>query len=144
MRNKILFTASLLVLLILSAASRSFAGQTLLVTKLADVAKLFPISEPAKMEGVITQVIYWQYSDFNTDPDQAVVLRIAYKGGDFLAYIGPKPYLENRGITFKVGDNLEMEGVMANVNGQSMLVASNISDTWDTLLVRDEVGKLGR
>lgn len=100
-------------------------------------------TEPCTLHsGVVAQVILWQYTEFQEDPNHAVVLKINGAEGEYLAYMGPVRFHERMGNEFRVGDRIEMQGVVATIGSSDMVICSSFTGTNGTLAIRDEKGKL--
>ncbi|MDF1553613.1 MAG: hypothetical protein P1P84_11155 [Deferrisomatales bacterium] len=142
-------TPNLLALLFLTLLSAfawgngaALAEEAPVINKLADASRYFAGAETVILSGEVNQVIYWQYTDFESDPGHAIVLGLEGREGQFLAYMGPKKTLRKSGHTFEPGDRLSIEGVLGNVEGQIMLLGQYFTRGEEGVALREGDGTL--
>ncbi len=69
-------------------------------------------------------------------------LRIRTETGTTLTiHTGPTPFLRQKGITFRSGDEITVTGSKANVNGRAVVIASEVRKGNQQIELRDRAGK---
>lgn len=130
------------ILALLLFAQASWAGELPRINKLADASMLFS-SEPLRtVDARVTEVLTVRFAEDTGDPSVATVLRLKGPAGEFLAYMGPKRFLENRGYSFDVGQDMAVEGVNAILHGEAVLVASAFATERIMVALRTPEGSL--
>ncbi|PLX42380.1 MAG: hypothetical protein C0609_09715 [Deltaproteobacteria bacterium] len=141
MKNIYFITPIFLIVLLLTIGP-AISSDCPSLTKLADAQSVLCQAEDIAVEGSILQVIQWLYSEAQDVPSHAIVLKLKDSDHEFLAYMGPKRFLENRGINFEPGETLKINGTMANVEGQIMIIARSYSSRGEAFTLRDIDGKM--
>lgn len=133
-------SAALFVLFCLGVSLPASADEKVYLNRLADARNIFATSESLEIKAVVLQVMEWQYSEMYQDPSHAVVLKIVNDGEESLAYMGPKTFLDNMGYKFAAGEKLSIEGVLATVNGQIMMIARSYTSAGESYAIRNSEG----
>jgi len=137
--TRLILTALSLFLLTLATAR---ADEPQALTKLADVHLCYGNCTKVQINGEVLQVMKMQYTTLDENPSHAIVLRMQGLDGEFLAYMGPELYLDKMGFYFAPGEKFALEGVLAVVNGRSMLVAESYSNGVGSFVLRNGEGSI--
>lgn len=125
-------------ILFTALASPVLAGEPVLLNKLGDASRCFAISESIVTKGVVNEVINWE----DSPSSHCVVLRMQGDQGEFLSYMGPQQFLTNHGFVFNAGDDLNIEGVLASVDGKVMMVARSYTFGGSRFVLRNAQGTM--
>jgi len=131
-----------LLAFLISLPLSALAQDPVMLNKLGDASKCFAISEGTVAKGVVQEVVNWQHSTLATAPSHGIILKMKNTEGDYLAYMGPQQFLEARGFAFHEGDKLDIEGVLASVDGKVMFVARSYTNAGSMYVLRNSEGIL--
>lgn len=119
-------------------AAPVMAAEPVLLNKLGDASKCFTISDSIVTKGVVTEVVNWE----DSPSSHCVVLKMKSEEGEFLSYMGPLQFLTNHGFSFNTGDDIEIEGVLASVDGNVMMVARSYTFGGSRFVLRNAKGTM--
>lgn len=137
-RFALLIALAVATLLPLSASAQGRDG----LGRLADAASYFRDAECVMSGGEITEVQQWNYSNDPSSPAYGTVLKIRSNEGEFLAYMGPSRYFENRSYEFLPGEVISLKGAMGLLNGEKVLIARKFADLDGFYVVRNIDGSM--
>lgn len=132
----VVFTAFTLI------GAAALASELPQVTRLADARQYFAICPSVTATGVVREVLDWSYSSSPSSRSYGTVLKVVAREGEFTVYMGPSQYLKNMGYTFEPGQKLNIEGILASVDGNVMLLARGYTTGGVACTLRDPEGCL--
>jgi hypothetical protein len=97
----------------------------------------YDVSTETKVKGVVEEL---QFLPPSGAKPQA---RLLMKSGtdDVEVYLCPKTFLDDMGVTFKKGDEIQVTGSKVKLDGAELTLAREVSKGEDKLILRFENGK---
>ena len=71
---------------------------------------------------------------------EGIFLSVTVKAETLNVYVGPKEFVKLFGVTFNVGEEIEVTGAKAEIDGAQVILAREINVGRVTLILRDEDG----
>lgn len=97
----------------------------------------YDVSTETKMKGVVQELKFLPPSGAKPQA------RLLMKSGtdDVEVYLCPKTFLDDMGVTFKKGDEIQVTGSKVKLDGAELTLAREVSKGEDKLILRFENGK---
>jgi hypothetical protein len=97
----------------------------------------YDVSTETKMKGVVEELKFLPPSGAKPQA------RLLMKSGtdDVEVYLCPKSFLDDMGVTFKKGDEIQVTGSKVKLDGADLTLAREVSKGEDKLILRFENGK---
>ena len=97
----------------------------------------YDVSTETKMKGVVEELKFLPPSGAKPQA------RLLMKSGtdDVEVYLCPKAFLDDMGVTFKKGDEIQVTGSKVKLDGADLTLAREVSKGEDKLILRFENGK---
>jgi hypothetical protein len=97
----------------------------------------YDVSTETKMKGVVEELKFLPPSGAKPQA------RLLMKSGtdDVEVYLCPKAFLDDMGVTFKKGDEIQVTGSKVKLDGAELTLAREVSKGEDKLILRFENGK---
>jgi hypothetical protein len=97
----------------------------------------YDVSTETKMKGIVQELKYLPPSGAKPQA------RLLMKSGtdDIEIYLCPKSFLDDMGVTFKKGDEIQVTGSKIKLDGAELTLAREVSKGEDKLILRFDNGK---
>jgi hypothetical protein len=97
----------------------------------------YDVSTETKMKGIVQELKYLPPSGAKPQA------RLLMKSGtdDVEIYLCPKSFLDDMGVTFKKGDEIQVTGSKIKLDGAELTLAREVSKGEDKLILRFDNGK---
>jgi len=129
--RKILFAIALIALLAVDSASAQKNPAS------AAASPKYDLQNEAKFKGTVEQV---KLPPKGSEKDTVYLL--VKSGADMLdVYLCPGSFLDDLGVSFKKGDEIELKGSKVKQDEADLILAREVVKGTDTLVLRDEKGK---
>jgi hypothetical protein len=105
----------------------------------SEYAKKFDPSAVSTMEGTIQSVGFFT-PDKGAHPGERLRVRTD-DGKTVTVHLGPHSFLRDQNVSFQKGDKITITGAQTELNGRSIVIASQVKKDDKTIQLRDDQGK---